>query len=794
MNGINIRNALPTLGRYPFRRDGARPDDGEPAAKAREPAVQRLWHVVVASGLALLMGWLTLLDPVDQVTWLIQARLVDKEPSGEIAFVGLDPEIATSTSPQARRNLAKVLDRIRAADPELVVLDVVFEEPSDKSADEVLREAIAEYGDSIVLVNRLVDELNGRPAYKETSKFIAGSARQAPNRRSVNYLDYTWESYTELSDETGLVSSVPAILAEYEQTSESPFKIDYRYDTFKLRTLSSSKILSDGDLSALEGKKIVVGVNKGLLSTTAHLPRRSYVPASFVMIVAAETLVSGKPMIIPIWVPILLLLLLLFANSKILHTRSRIVAYGLVLIGCAGAIYLTAVWNISTYFGPVFFILLFYAGLRIWSRARARGVLFDDQTRLRTFRALEKEYVAQETQTCTFIVARIHNFDEVLSVLPEGRHGEYIKLLSDRLRIADEDRQMYSGGGGYFAWTMPVMGRERLTDHLLGTRLLCYEPVRVDDQAIDINVTFGVNYSADNSAARKLASARNAASRSSEADEPIVFVEHSADEEHLWNLSIQHKIDEAIEGGQIYPVFQPQFSTATGSVVGLEALVRWKDPVRGVVPTDWFIDQCEKAGRMDRLTRLMLHESMRQLHTVAPGNAVRLSVNISAVTLQDMRFYDIVREALQATGFDPARLTLELTETWRIAKPELAASVMERVGALGVRWALDDFGVKTATYDALLMYPIGEIKIDRSLTGKVLDARRGRRIVRSICDMGSDMDVEVVAEGVESDAELRTLRDFGCPIVQGFILAPPLPLAELSHLLCSEGTPEEMTP
>jgi EAL domain-containing protein (putative c-di-GMP-specific phosphodiesterase class I) len=393
-----------------------------------------------------------------------------------------------------------------------------------------------------------------------------------------------------------------------------------------------------------------------------------------------------------------------------------------------------------------------------------------------------------------FIVARIHNFDAVLSVLPEYRHAEYIKLLSDRLRVADEDRQMYSGGDGYFAWTMPVMGRERLTDHLLGTRLLCYEPIRVDDHAIDINVTFGVNSSADNSAARKLASARNAASRSNEADEPIVFAEHSVDEEHLWNLSIQHKIDEAIETGQIYPVFQPQFSTETGAVVGVEALVRWKDPERGVVPTDWFIDQCEKAGRMDRLTRLMLHEPMRQLNDMPAAAPLRLSVNISAISLQDMRLHDLVNGALRATGFDPTRLTLELTETWHIAKPDLAASIMERIAALGIRWALDDFGVKTATYDALLMYPIDEIKIDRSLTSKVLDLRRGRRIVRSICQMGAEMEVDVVAEGVESEAELKTLRDFGCPIVQGFVLAPPMLLEELTCLMSVDETAGEITP
>jgi EAL domain-containing protein (putative c-di-GMP-specific phosphodiesterase class I) len=789
-----IRNALLALERHLPQREAARPDDEQGPGKKRSPALQRLRHVGIAGGLGLLLGWSTILDPIDQITWLIQARMVDKEPSGEIVFVGLDPGIASSTSPQARRNLAEVLDKIRGAQPELVVLDVVFEEPSNASADRALREAIADYGNGIVLVQQGVDRLDGTLAYKQTSEFIAGDARQAPNRRYVNYLSYTWESYTKLDVESGAVLSVPSILSETVKNSTNPFKIDYRYNTYRLATWRSVDVLTQNNLSPLTGKKVVLGVDKGMLSTSAHLPRRSYVPASYVMIVAAETLIGGVPVTLPTWAPVVLVTLLLAACTRLHSNNLRLAAYGAIAIVCAGTIYFSALGSLIAHYGPVFFILVTYAILRIWWRARNRGILFDDQTNLQTFRALEKEFTPQATQTCTFIVARIHNFDEVLSVLPEDRHGEYIKLLSDRLRIADEDRQMYSGGGGYFAWTMPVMGRERLTDHLLGTRLLCYEPVRVDDHAIDIKVTFGVNSSADNSAARKLASARSAASRSNEADEPIAFVEHSADEEHLWNLSIQHKIDEAIDSGEIYPVFQPQYATESGTVVGVEALVRWKDPERGVVPTDWFIDQCEKAGRMERLTRLMLHESMRQLLTVGLSTHIRLSVNISAITLQDVRFYDMVRGALQATGFDPARLTLELTETWHIAKPELAASVMERVGALGVRWALDDFGVKTATYDALLNYPISEIKIDRSLTSKVLDLRRGRRIVRSICQMGAEMEVDVVAEGVESEAEFRTLREFGCPIVQGFVLAPPMPLAELHSLLSVGDTTLGMTP
>lgn len=791
MRSGGIRDRWEAFARWWAQGDAMPPPTAD-GKKRRSPRKQRLRHALIACGVSAVLGFLTVLDPLDQFVWLAQSRMVSKAPSGEIVFVGLDPEIAATTSPQARRNLADLLDKMRAAGPELVVLDVVLEEPSDPSADRQLRQAIAAYGDDIVLVKQRVDDLDGRLVDKVTGEFIAGDARQAPNRRIVNYMEYTWYSNTALGGSSGLMLTVPTVLAGKKASKEDQFFIDYRYNTYDFAALRSVDISDRASLAMLTDKRVVVGVNRGLLSNSAQVPGRPYVPASFIMILAAETLMGGVPLALPMWAPIAILGLALAASSRARRAKLRTFFYTLVLATSGAAVYLAVYFNISALFGPVFFALAAYATLRIWWRAKNRGILFDDRTNLRTFRALEREFTPQEAQTASFIVVRVHNFEEAISVLPAHRHSEYVRLLADRLRAADGEREMFAGGDGYFAWTLSVMGRERLTDHLLGTRLVCYDPITVDEHTIDVRVTFGVNTSADDSASRKLASARAAASRSDEADRPVVFAEQTAGEEQLWNVSIQHKIDQAIEHGHIFPAFQPQFSTQTGQVTGVEALVRWRDPARGLVPTDWLIDQCEKAGRMERLTRLMLQESIEQVQTVPGGAALRLSVNISATMLQDEQLFNLVRHTLEVTGFDPAHLTLELTETWHIARPEVAASLMERIAALGVRWALDDFGVKTATYDALLQFPIHELKIDRSLTCRVLDSDRGRGVVQSICRMGAEMNLEVVAEGVELDAEFQALRGFGCPVVQGFALAPPLPLADLRQLLSTGGTPRKI--
>ncbi|WP_228242258.1 EAL domain-containing protein [Porphyrobacter sp. GA68] len=770
--------------------DEPRLDFADDDTKGSSPAAIRLRHLAIAFFAALALGASSLLDPLDQLIWTVQMRMVDKEPSGDIVFVGLGRETAALNTPEARRNLAHVLDRLQEAGPKRVVLDVPVQGRSTAEADLALRDAIARHGDKILLVQRQVDDLNGGSRFEITDPYIAGSATQVPNRRWVNYLGYAWQAYARLDVEGISQDALATVLAD-AQASNPKFLIDYRYNTRSITTVSSHDYLREDGVPDFRGKSVVIGNLGYQLSTSVDIPGRYRVPTSFITILAAETLKGGVPKSIFFWLLPVALLAVLFATTRIISGKRRALLYCGTVLFFGGALYLTIAWNMRAAFSAGALMLLIYAGLRGWWRVRRKGATVDQVTGLETFGALERTMTHGEATKHGVIVARIPNFDDVLATLPEELHPAYLKTLSNRLRVADESRSLYYGGNGYFAWLIPAMGRQQLTDHLTGIRQLCYEPVEIGQLLIDIKVTFGVNASADQSLARKIASARKAASRSNEADEPIVFVTYAEEEQRLWNLSIQHKIDRAIDAGHIYPVFQPQFCAQSGRITGVEALVRWNDPARGAIATDWFIDQCEQAGRMDRLTRLMLTESMRLLLANDATGGLRLSVNISAISLQDERLAPLVQDAIRATGFDPTRLTLEITETWRIANPERAAAVMAKIGESGVAWALDDFGVKTATFDALMMYPVSELKIDRSLTSKVLDQHRGCRIVRSICQLGVDMNVTVVAEGVELEGEFAALQSFGCSAVQGFALAPPLAIDDLRTLLAAEVLAQE---
>lgn len=266
----------------------------------------------------------------------------------------------------------------------------------------------------------------------------------------------------------------------------------------------------------------------------------------------------------------------------------------------------------------------------------------------------------------------------------------------------------------------------------------------------------------------------------SEALEPIKLAVDSAESDTLWDLSLRARIDAAMEAGEVFCVYQPKMDIVADRLIGVEALVRWEDPERGFIPPMRFVMQCEKAGRMEYLTRYVLQSSCsagKLLHF--RGIRISMSVNISATLLTDMRIVGIVRNVLQATGFDPGYLVLEITETARIRDLAQARTVLKALKALGTRLSMDDFGAGAANFEALQALPFDEIKIDRQFVSRATTSAKARAITASIVGLGTSARIAVVAEGAETESDLQMLREIGCWQVQGYALARPMPLSNL---------------
>jgi EAL domain-containing protein (putative c-di-GMP-specific phosphodiesterase class I) len=223
-------------------------------------------------------------------------------------------------------------------------------------------------------------------------------------------------------------------------------------------------------------------------------------------------------------------------------------------------------------------------------------------------------------------------------------------------------------------------------------------------------------------------------------------------------------------------VFQPLVALADGTPVGYEALLRWQHPQRGELAPGAFLRIAEEDGLIIPIGSWVLHQACRQVAAWrAEGRDLWVSVNVSARQLSDPGLVSVVEEALAATGVPPSSICLEVTETAILGRPDVAAQVLDALRALGVRVALDDFGLGYSSLTHLKALPVDVLKVDRSFITGLRDCPKDRAVVEAVLTLARRMGVTVIAEGVETADQDAVLRELGCPMVQGFLYGRPGP-------------------
>ena len=255
-------------------------------------------------------------------------------------------------------------------------------------------------------------------------------------------------------------------------------------------------------------------------------------------------------------------------------------------------------------------------------------------------------------------------------------------------------------------------------------------------------------------------------------------------------LSLLGDLRSAIDEEQLHMHLQPKLDLSTGTVVGAEALVRWTHPVRGMVPPTQFVRVAEDTGLIKQLTDLMLDRGISTLRDIhARGYHLGLSVNLSTHDLLDRRLAERVQQHLAKNGVDPSMLTLEITESSLLIDAPRARATINELHEVGVSLSIDDFGTGYSSLSYLRRLPVGELKIDQSFVANVLIDEQDEVIVRSTIDLGHNLGLVVVAEGVENNEVLERLRAFGCDIAQGYCISRPLSPEQFLAWLASTGHP-----
>jgi diguanylate cyclase (GGDEF)-like protein/PAS domain S-box-containing protein len=259
---------------------------------------------------------------------------------------------------------------------------------------------------------------------------------------------------------------------------------------------------------------------------------------------------------------------------------------------------------------------------------------------------------------------------------------------------------------------------------------------------------------------------------------------HGMHELVIDHLQLVADMRNAVERDELVVVYQPIIDLTTGTMTGVEALMRWQHPTRGLLLPDAFIPDAETSGLIIPMGRWLLYRACRDMQrweALGANPALRLSVNLSARQLDDSELISDVAAALSESHLEPSRLTLEITETALLGDFDSAMTILNALKGLGVELAIDDFGTGYSSLSYLRQLPVNRIKIDRSFITAMTENQESANLVRTIMQLADAFHLSTVAEGVETLDQLDQLRATDCGLVQGYLFAPPLSEEQIRH-------------
>jgi diguanylate cyclase (GGDEF)-like protein len=385
------------------------------------------------------------------------------------------------------------------------------------------------------------------------------------------------------------------------------------------------------------------------------------------------------------------------------------------------------------------------------------------------------------------LLVDIDGFKEVNDALGHTAGDELLCVVAKRFEHRLGDRGVLARiGGDEYACACPVAGEDDLVAIARDLAQALSDPCVLDGMSVRVGASIGVALSRPGAKANgELLRCADVAMYDAKRTQSGVSAYRSeADPHSRERLALIDALRDAISSRALTLYYQPTLDMRTGTISGLEALVRWQHPSLGLLYPDSFIPLAEQNGLMPQLTRALLDMAVGQAARLDRlGHRLGMSVNISRYDLVDEDLASYVDGALTLHGIPPERLTLEVTESALGGDPQRAGRCVRQLRTLGVRVSIDDFGVGYSSMSQLLGLAIDELKIDKSFTLALTSDPRAEAIVRSTIELARALSLTLVAEGIETEEVLWSLQSLGADIGQGYLIAPPLTPQQLDEYL-----------
>lgn len=698
-----------------------------------------------------------------------------KKPSGDLVLVIIDtPSIKDLGAwPWPRSRHGEIITALDKAGAQRIALDIIFDQPAaDPRQDKLFAKALAHTHANIYFASLLENLSNSKethealptpallPFVKPVSIWVKSDPDQFHRRVPLNA--------PVLGRELPVMAQA---LAGTQYPDDGRVLIDWSYWPSQFPRISYSDVLAGKfPKGFFQGKSVLIGSDAFGLGDQYSVPFHRKVAGMYIQAAAAETLHAGRPVELGDW-PSLLIALALIGSALLFQPIWRYILLGAALFLC-GPIQIL-IEHLSIIRINVGAAMLAFTGalaaqaLLSMAQAMLDRITKSAEAGLPNLAAME----LHERGDGVTVVVCLRNYVETTALLGFAAQGKLLAKIRDRLILAAGHDRIYQIDNHSFAWRSNEEVPEVVAG-LEGLEALFAPGVQVDHLTVDITLNAGfcdeVSLSVQDALPKAVLAATNAINRG------VLWERYETDEDEVfWKLSILNEFEQALGRGDVWVAYQPKLDLHSNGITGAEALIRWTHPERGFIRPDRFVRAIEEAGRIEKLTLYVLERAIADFAPLGLSVAVNLSMRM----LGKNRLEAPLRVLLETYNMPASKLTLEITESATMADDQ-GFTELETLRALGVRISIDDYGTGQSTLSYLKRLPASELKIDQSFVRQVLSSRSDSVLIASTIKLAHELDMQVVAEGVEDPQVLDALNRMECDIIQGYYIGRPVAIDE----------------